>query len=577
MPIVDSHAQAYPMEAETTTSSESNHYHNHKTSSDTESDQLDWDPERIDDDGFPSVDENGSTLIAVPREGPLKEDEVSSLTAWAQGYREVRKNLLDSVTGRGYYKPESSRHKKVVRKTMFEKKPPRRDRNIRTPFRDKARDHSTERITGAELRKRTRRQFGHMARECQNPAPKDIPQSSAKNFFLPGDAFAQLHDLSSYMLYDGASKTVVGCNSDLKHPEFIGLILGPARGLTDTGAQQPVVAASAALRWCDRLLKRHGLVPVDVTPSNMIATCGGIGTAKVVQVLYFPAGIVGVNGVMRFLVLEEPMSADGRQQFIPPLTPIMIMRQLGANIRMKDSGDVLEIEDDQGTTHTEKLVRERSGHVHNQLDFFSREGWKLPDSLRAQLKFDPFMASNRHEINSDATVRPVTLPEGGTVVLNSPRHVVYWHVKSGIACFQMPENPELLDDLKFESGTSSASGNLSQKRRSDCKRRLGNRPEHGKSKISRDHHHQRTSQYVENQVDPFQMKPDRRRTTKLTNTAGPMLRDVIELKQAALWPGSKNSWEAAAEGMVRQPKALRISSRSEEVRALSGTHQEHTK
>ena len=101
------------------------------------------------------------------------------------------------------------------------------------------------------------------------------------------------------MLYDGASKTVVECNSDLKHPEFIDLVRGPARGLT--GAQQPVVGASAALRWCDRLLKRHGLVPVDVTPSNMIATCGGIGTAKVVQVLDFPAGIVGVNGVMRFL------------------------------------------------------------------------------------------------------------------------------------------------------------------------------------------------------------------------------------------------------------------------------------
>ena len=113
----NSHAQAYPMEAETTTSSESNHYHNHKTSSDTESDQLDWDPERTDDDGYPLVDENGSTLVPVPREGPLEEDEASSLTAWAQGYREVR----DSVTGRGYYKPESSRHKKVVRKTMFER------------------------------------------------------------------------------------------------------------------------------------------------------------------------------------------------------------------------------------------------------------------------------------------------------------------------------------------------------------------------------------------------------------------------------------------------------------------------
>ena len=51
------------------------------------------------------------------------------------------------------------------------------------------------------------------------------------------------------------------------------------------------------------------------------------------------------------------MSTDGRQQFIPPLTPITIMRQLGAYIRMKESGDVLEIEDDHGTTHTEKFVR----------------------------------------------------------------------------------------------------------------------------------------------------------------------------------------------------------------------------
>ena len=139
-----------------------------------------------------------------------------------------------------------------------------------------------------------------------------------------------MHNLSSYILFDGASKTVVECNADPKHPEFIGLILGPARGLTDTGAQQPVVGSSAAVRWCDRLLKRHGLMPVDVTPSNMIATCGGIDTAKVVQVLDFPAGIVGVN--------EEPTSTAGRQQFIPPLTPITIMRQLGANIRTKDSG-----------------------------------------------------------------------------------------------------------------------------------------------------------------------------------------------------------------------------------------------
>ena len=82
-------------------------------------------------------------------------------------------------------------------------------------------------------------------------------------------------------------------------------------------------------------------------------------------------------------------------------------------------------------------------------------------------------------------------------------------------------------------------------------------------------------------IDPFKTKRDRRRTTELTSTTGSMLRDVIELKQAALWHGGKiridQACEAAAESMVRQPKALRISFRPNEVRALSGTHQEHTK
>ena len=43
----NSHAQACPMEAETITTTESKHYHNHEAASDTESDQLDWDPEKL--------------------------------------------------------------------------------------------------------------------------------------------------------------------------------------------------------------------------------------------------------------------------------------------------------------------------------------------------------------------------------------------------------------------------------------------------------------------------------------------------------------------------------------------------
>ena len=128
---------------------------------------------------------------------------------------------------------------------------------------------------------------------------------------------------------------------------------------------------------------------------------------------------------------------------------------------------------------------------------------------------------------------------------------------------------------------------MSQKRSTDCRRRLSNRPEHSNLKISRDNHPQRSSQYVENQVmikspscriDPFQMKPNRRRTTKLTSTAEPMLRDVIELKQAPLWHGGKSridqASDAAAEGMARQPKAPRISFRSEEIHSSSIRQQE---
>ena len=37
---------------------------------------------------------------------------------------------------------------------------------------------------------------------------------------------------------------------------------------------------------------------------------------------------------------------------------------------------------------------QRWTHVHNQLDFLSKGGWSLPTDLRAQLRYDPFIADN---------------------------------------------------------------------------------------------------------------------------------------------------------------------------------------
>ena len=80
-------------------------------------------------------------------------------------------------------------------------------------------------------------------------------------------------------------------------------------------------------------------------------------------------------------------------------------------------------------------------------------------------------------------------------------------------------------------------------------------------------------------VGPIPVKRNStRRTTKITRTAEPMLRDVIELKQAALWHGGKirvdQACEAAADGMARQPKESRISFRSEGIISSSVIHQE---
>ena len=101
-----------------------------------------------------------------------------------------------------------------MRKTLFAKRQPRRGRNVRTPFRERTKEHCSERITGAELLKRSRcyrcQHLGNMARECQNQASKDHPQAAAKSFSCP---VTHLHSCTMCLLtwaFAAASKTLGG-------------------------------------------------------------------------------------------------------------------------------------------------------------------------------------------------------------------------------------------------------------------------------------------------------------------------------------------------------------------------------
>ncbi len=215
-----------------------------------------------------------------------------------------------------------------------------------------------------------------MARDCKNDAVQDKAKSSSSNFFLPGNALAQLNGLS-YVMISNAFPTT-----------FIGLQLEAGRGLTDTGAQEPVGGETAITAWGEQLWHEYGLVPIAV-PDQSRGTCGGIGSAKILSVLDFPAGIAGVNGIMRVKVLEEPFQ-DGVRQTIPILTPVSIMRQLRAQIGFDEHGDTLEVTDESGERHREQLVKLPSGHATNDLMNFDKDGWKLPRSIVEQLRYNPF-------------------------------------------------------------------------------------------------------------------------------------------------------------------------------------------
>ena len=181
------YVQGHPPEAEVSTRDEPNHHSVHGAESDSESEQLDWDPERVDDDGYPLVDENRSTWVPVPRDGPR----------WTKP-KQVRCQRGHKITGRSG-KSARFRHrtgslqtrvsllrKKKVRKTLFTKKTAKkRSKRPHTISREGERtQHRTYHRSRTQKRTRCNRcqQLGHLARECQNRAQKDNSQAPGKKF-----------------------------------------------------------------------------------------------------------------------------------------------------------------------------------------------------------------------------------------------------------------------------------------------------------------------------------------------------------------------------------------------------------
>ena len=86
-------------------------------------------------------------------------------------------------------------------------------------------------------------------------------------------------------------------------------------------------------------------------------------------------------------------------------------------------------------------------------------------------------------------MRPTLLPEGWTVFVNSLRHVQYSHVKTGMIFFQIPENPEVLNDLVLREVPAASD-------RVDRKRKDRGQPESHSQNSDPHDDHERSWQYM---------------------------------------------------------------------------------
>ena len=110
------------------------------------------------------------------------------------------------------------------------------------------------------------------------------------------------------------------------------------------------------------------------------------------------------------------------------------------------------------------------------------------------------------QTSTGAVGQPITLPEVWNVALNPLRQVQCCHVKSGMACFQTPENPEVLNNLTFKGASvaNRVNDDTGTREHKDShpgrKRKDRHQSEQHKSKSKRCDRHRHGSHYMENQV-----------------------------------------------------------------------------
>ena len=159
------------------------------------------------------------------------------------------------------------------------------------------------------------------------------------------------------------------CRSD-DAATFSGIEVDPGESLADTAAQSGVIDVRPSRKAEKALFHKFGLKQRVIPGDNQAVGTGG--KAKVLGKVEMPSGSPGA----------------------PPLTPVSLLKQVGAVIDLNSNTmDLKKIE----TTTTLRTLP--SGHVAHKLTEFAPGGWKAPTLGQTDL----------FQVKTDA-FRPVTLP-----------------------------------------------------------------------------------------------------------------------------------------------------------------------
>ena len=143
---------------------------------------------------------------------------------------------------------------------------------------------------------------------------------------------------------------------------FSGIEVDPGESLADTAAQSGIIDVRPFRKAEEALFHKFGLKPHVVPGDNQAVGIGG--KAKVLGKIEMPSGMGGVNGKVKYTVVDSPG--------VPPLTPVSLLKQVGAVIEVNSNTmDLKKIE----TTTTLRTLP--SGRVAHKLTEFALVVGKL--------------------------------------------------------------------------------------------------------------------------------------------------------------------------------------------------------